>query len=45
MIQNIQAVSVMYHNRKVGMIIVGTNIRISRARCLQIMEEVREGIR
>ena len=27
------------------MVVVGTNIRISRARCLQIMEEVKEGAR
>ena len=80
--KDVQAVSVIYHGRKVGtlsmgnrsncqfeydltndntlgehattinfkglptdedLITVGTNIRISRARCLQIMEEVREG--
>ena len=29
--------------RTEDLITVGTNIRISRARCLQIMEEVREG--
>ena len=48
MITEVQSVSVTYHGRKVGtlfmdMITVGTNIRITRARCLEIIEEVREG--